>query len=403
MFSHFKSLAFTPSSPGFRLTPTTSATDMSGTTLSLSVIDSLAAVSPAQWDSLVGTQPMLSHAFLHALHDTGCASARTGWQPQYLLAHDGDALVGAMPLYLKSHSRGEYVFDWAWAEAYQRHGLDYYPKLLSAIPFSPVSGTRIPARDASVRLALIDAALKLAGGFSSLHVLFPEPEEAQALQQRGLMLRRGVQFHWRNHDWQDFEQFLGAMSHDKRKKIRQERRKVREAGVVMRRLTADALQPEHMEFFYRCYANTYRLHHNTPYLNLAFFQRIGCAMPQHLLLVLAELDGEPIAAALNLINEQTLWGRWWGAVGYLPNLHFETCYYQALEFCIERGIQTFEGGAQGEHKLSRGFLPVQTLSAHWLQHPQFADAVEKFLERESAGMEQYLDELTERAPFKKEG
>ena len=368
----------------------------------LKVLDSLSDVPAADWNALAGDHPMLSHAFLHALHETGCASERSGWSPQYVTAWEDGRLTGAMPVYLKSHSYGEYVFDWAWADAYQRHGLAYYPKALCAIPFSPVTGSRLMARDAATRGFLADAALTLAGQVSSLHVLFPDEDEAVLLRERGMMLRSGVQFHWHNSGYADFEQFLGQMSHDKRKKIRQERRKVREAGVSFSRLTGADITDEHWRFFTRCYDSTYRAHHSTPYLNLAFFRRIGEAMADKVLLVVAHLDGKPVASALNLYSAGTLYGRYWGAIGYLPNLHFETCYYQALEFCIERGIKVFEGGAQGEHKLSRGFLPVQTRSAHWLAHPEFADAVERFLQREAAGMSHYLSELNERAPFRKD-
>ena len=209
-----------------------------------------------------------------------------------------------------------------------------------------------------------------------------------------------MQFHWRNHGYETFEHFLSVLSHDKRKKIRQERRKVRETGIHFRRVPGGELSSEDWKFFTRCYNTTYRAHHSTPYLNYAFFERLGDALPENVMLVIAELDGQPLASALNLLDGQSLYGRYWGSVGYVPNLHFETCYYQAIEYCIEKGIAVFEGGAQGEHKLARGFTPVETFSTHWLKHPAFADAIEKFLGRESAGIEQYIDELTERSPFR---
>ena len=369
--------------------------------LSLRVLDTLAGVNPAEWNALAEGQPFLRHEFLHALHETGCASARTGWLPQYLSLWRDGRLEGAMPLYLKSHSRGEYVFDWAWADAYHRHGIEYYPKLLSAIPFSPVCGTRLLAATREARLRLVAASLNLAAQTSSLHVLFPTDAEAADLVTAGMMLRRGVQFHWRNDAYESFEDFLARLSHDKRKKIRQERRKVNDAGIRLQRLVGREIQKEHWEFFARCYNGTYRAHHATPYLKLSFFERLGETMPENLLLVLAEMEGKPVASALNIFSPAALYGRYWGCIGYVPNLHFETCYYQAIEFCIERRIPLFEGGAQGEHKLARGFSPVETCSAHWLKHPAFADAIEKFLERETAGVEHYLDELSERAPFKK--
>jgi predicted N-acyltransferase len=367
---------------------------------SVRVVEDLATVPAREWNALAGASPLLRHEFFSALHESGCASTRTGWAPRFLTLWDGERLCGALPLYLKSHSYGEYVFDWAWADAYERSGLAYYPKLLAAIPFSPVSGARLLAADRAARDRLVRAALELAREVSSLHVLFPPESEAHELAAAGLMLRRGVQFHWSNPGYASFEEFLATLTHDKRKKIRQERRKVREAGVTMRRKTGPEITPADWEFFVRCYALTYRAHRSTPYLNLAFFTRLGDALPDNVLLVLAERGGRPIAAALDLYSPEALYGRYWGAVEHVPCLHFEACYYQGLEFCIERGIPAFEGGAQGEHKLARGFLPAPTWSAHWLRHPQFADAVEKFLARESKGVERYIDELVEHSPFR---
>ena len=369
-------------------------------TPTIKLVDTLAAVEPRAWNALVGQQPFLRHEFLHALHETGCACEGTGWTPRHLTLWQGASLIGAMPLYLKSHSYGEYVFDWAWADAYRRHGLVYYPKLLGAIPFSPVTGPRLFAGDAATRALLIRAAIRLAREASSLHVLFPTEPEAREMEAAGMMLRRSVQFHWENRGYASFEEFLSELASAKRKKIRQERRKVQESGVRLRRLVGGEIREEHWTFFTRCYNSTYRAHHSTPYLNFAFFRRLGETLPEHVLMVLAELDGKPIASALNIFSPTTLYGRYWGSVGHVPLLHFEVCYYQALEFCIERGIRVFEGGAQGEHKLARGFMPTQTWSAHWLRHPEFSDAVEKFLAREAAGIERYVDELNERSPFR---
>jgi len=366
----------------------------------IEVRDTLAGITPSAWNALAGDEPFLRHEFLHALHETRCADEASGWAPCYLALWQGQALVGAMPLYRKSHSYGEYVFDWAWADAYHRHGIDYYPKLLCAVPFSPVTGPRLLARDRATRSLLARAALQLATAASSLHVLFPTEAEAEELAMHGMMLRRSVQFHWENRGYASFEQFLSELASAKRKKIRQERRRVSDAGVTFRRLVGDDIREEHWAFFTRCYNRTYRAHRSTPYLSVDFFRRLGSTLPEHVLLVLAERDGKPIASALNLHTETALWGRYWGAIADVPMLHFETCYYQALEFCIERGIRVFEGGAQGEHKLARGFLPVQTWSAHWLKHAGFADAVEKFLERESSGIERYVDELNEHSPFR---
>jgi predicted N-acyltransferase len=367
---------------------------------SFEVAESLAGVDPEEWNELAGPQPFVRHEFLSALIDCGCATTRSGWQPQFLLLRRAGGLAGAMPLFAKSHSYGEYVFDWAWADAHERNGVDYYPKLLCAVPFTPVRGRRILAKTAAERKKLIAAALELARQTSSLHVLFPLEEEAAALEEHGMLLRRTVQFHWTNEGYSDFEDFLGRLSHARRKNIRQERRRVREAGVTLRWLEAGAIERKHWEFFNRCYRGTYAAHRSSPYLNLEFFRRIGATMAPHLAMVLAERDGRAIASALFLMDERTLYGRYWGAIEHVPLLHFECCYYQAIEFAIRRGLKSFEGGAQGEHKLFRGLMPVETLSAHWLAHPRFARAVESFLERERAGIARYVNELCEHSPFK---
>ena len=369
-------------------------------TPSLRIVDTLRTVDPKAWNALAAGHPFLRHEFLHALHEAGCACERTGWSPRYLTLWQAASLIGAMPLYAKDHSYGEYVFDWSWADAYHRSGLAYYPKLLAAVPFSPVTGPRLLARDARTRALLVRAALQLARDTSSLHVLFPVEDEAHEMEAAGMMLRRAVQFHWVNRGYASFEQFLSELSSAKRKKIRQERRRVHDAGVLFSRLVGSEIREEHWSFFTRCYNNTYRAHHSTPYLNLEFFKRLGAALPEHVLMVLARIDGRLIASALNLFSPDALYGRYWGSIAHVPLLHFETCYYQSLEFCIERGIRVFEGGAQGEHKLARGFMPIQTWSAHWLRHPQFSDAVEQFLARESRGVERYVDELNERSPFR---
>ena len=367
------------------------------------VTDSIAAVPADEWNGLAGDDPFLRHEFLNALHETGCASARSGWAPCYLILREQGKLAGAMPLYVKSHSYGEYVFDWAWADAYHRHGLRYYPKLLNAIPFTPVSGQRLLAPKAGQRRALLEAALELAreSRASSLHCLLPPEPQAAEMASCGLMLRHGVQFHWRNRGYADFAAFLATLNHAKRKKIRQERRRVSDAGIGFEWLEGRQISEELWAFFNRCYRETYRQHHSTPYLSLEFFQAIGRTMPDNILLIVALRDGRPIAASLNIHNGRRLCGRYWGAREYHPALHFEACYYQVIEFCIARGIETFEGGAQGEHKIARGLLPVETYSAHWLAHPQFAAAIQDFLDRESQGIALHLDELNERSPFRR--
>lgn len=366
------------------------------------IIDSIHDVPAQQWDALAGDDPFLSHAFLGALESTGCVGADTGWAPCHLLLERGNRVAAAMPLYMKTHSYGEYVFDWAWADAYQRHGLRYYPKLVSAVPFTPVTGSRLLAADAADRRHLIDGALEFASRaqLSSMHCLFPLEAEAAQFAQAGMMLRRTVQFHWCNEGFDDFDAFLARMNHDKRKKIRQERRRLREAGLTFERVPGAQANDADWHFFYDCYRRTYRSHLSTPYLNAAFFSELAATMPDSLLLVIARRDGRRIAAALDVRGPDALYGRYWGTTEYHSGLHFEVCYYQGIEHCIEQGIARFEGGAQGEHKLARGLLPIATVSAHWLAHPQFAEAIADFLSRERRGIEHYVDELSEHSPFK---
>ncbi|HWH39302.1 MAG TPA: GNAT family N-acetyltransferase [Usitatibacter sp.] len=370
---------------------------------SLRVLDSLDGVDPGQWNALTAGNPTVRYEFLDSLHRTGCAAPDEGWAPQYLSLWEGDTLAGAVPLYVKSHSYGEYVFDWAWADAYERNGLAYYPKLLCAVPFTPATGPRLLARDDASRRRLAQALVDAAhhSEVSSLHVLFPTAQDAVALRGLGLLERTGVQFHWRNEGYHDFDAFMGALSHDKRKKIRQERRRVAEAGVTLRRATGREATDADWDFFTKCYRRTYREHRSTPYLNRAFFGLLAERMPDNVLLVIAEREGRPIAAALDLFGEHALYGRYWGSLEYVPGLHFEACYYQALEFCIERRIALFEGGAQGEHKHARGFTPEVTRSFHWLAHPAFNRAIDEYLSREGEHIAQYVDELNERSPFRK--
>jgi predicted N-acyltransferase len=366
------------------------------------VVGSAADIDARAWDGLAGGNPLLRHAFVHGLESTGCASAATGWTPCHLSLWHDDVLAGVMPLYLKDHSYGEYVFDWAWADAYHRHGLAYYPKLLCAIPFTPVTGPRVIARDVDSRRTLLAGALAFAerARASSLHVLFPSADIAGECEQAGMMLRKGVQFHWRNPGYRDFDDFLGTLTREKRKKIRQERRRVREEGIEFRWLTGSEATEEDWVFFERCYRRTYRDHHSTPYLNLAFFLHLAQHMPQNLLLIRARRDGKPIAATFNIVaGNEVLYGRNWGAVAHVPLLHFECCYYQTIEFCIANRIGRFEGGAQGEHKMARGLMPVETVSAHWVAHAEFRRAIGDYLARETRGIGQYVDELNERSPF----
>lgn len=294
------------------------------------------------------------------------------------------------------------VFDWAWAEAYERNGLDYYPKLVSAIPFTPITSARLLASNTEARQLLINGMLRVLqqNHMSSAHVLFPDDGSAAALKQAGWIQRRGVQFRWHNAGYADFDDFLNQLSHDKRKKIRQERKKVAISGVVCKSIKGADVTENQWDFFYQCYENTYREHRSTPYLTRDFFKTIGNSMPQHILLIIAYLDGEPIASALNIYDKTTLYGRYWGALQYVPNLHFELCYYQAQEFCIAEDIEYFEGGAQGEHKLARGFTARPTCSFHTIANPDFAAAIRDFVTQEATGLAAYSSELDERAPFK---
>jgi predicted N-acyltransferase len=375
------------------------------------VLDNPLALDGAAWDSLLAEQsaptPFLSHAYLCALHSSGSAVAETGWQPCYLLLEAEGVVQAACALYLKSHSYGEYVFDWAWADAYRRHGLKYYPKLLGAVPFTPVPGTRLLARDAVWRGRLVHAIQALAQQqrLSSAHVLFLDGPDREAFAQAGWLMRDGVQFHWTQDVQQpvvDFTDLLSRLQRDKRKKIQQERRRVADQGVLCQPLQGSAITEEHWDFFYRCYTLTYQAHHSTPYLSREFFARMAQDMPQNWLMFLALRGGQALAASLVAIDpvQRSAWGRYWGCVEQVPCLHFEACYYQPLAWCLANGYQRFEGGAQGEHKMARGLLPVPTASAHWLRDERFAAAVADFLAAEGQGIEQYVDELRERNPFK---
>jgi predicted N-acyltransferase len=357
------------------------------------------------WDSLLaaaGGSPFMRHAYLAAMHDSGSATKASGWSPQFVtLWRDGE-LHAACPVYLKSHSYGEYVFDWAWANAYEQHGVRYYPKALTAVPFTPVPGPRLLARDPAARAELVRATLEWCARkkVSSWHLLFANDDDVAACESNGMMLRNTVQFHWTNAGYADFDAFLASLSQDKRKKIRQERRKVAEAGVVFRHARGADIARKDWDFFYRCYERTYLEHGNAPYLTREFFLKMASEMPENWLLFIAERNGKPIASSLIGIGGKVAYGRYWGALERVDCLHFEACYYQPLAWCIANGFDTFEGGAQGEHKMARALMPVKTTSAHWLAHPDFADAVERFLEREGRGIENYVEHLEARSPFK---
>lgn len=363
--------------------------------MTIAVLHGLAGLEVERWDALrADDQPFLSHGWLAALEQSGAANAASGWQPHHLTWRDDGELKAVAPAYLKTHSYGEYVFDWAWAEAYQRAGLAYYPKLLLAIPFTPVYGQRLlgtPAGRAALIAELPREVRRL--GLSSAHVLFPVADEMAALLEVGWLERHGVQFHWQNRDYRDFDDFLDILSRDKRKKIRQERRRVSEQGVEVIVKEGREISDDDWAFFYACYDQTYREHRSRPYLNLLFFHLIGARLAEHLVLFLAYRDGEPVAASLCLKDRHQLYGRYWGALEDISCLHFELCHYQGIAYCIRHGLSVFEGGAQGEHKLARGFEPVLTRSAHWLADSPFRSAIWCWLEQEKRAMATYIDEL----------
>ena len=374
----------------------------------LRVDDSPAALPRTAWNGLLARSPhptpFMRHEYLQALHDSGSATADTGWQPMFLSAWESDDLLAACPAWLKSHSYGEYVFDWAWADAYRRHGLHYYPKLLVAVPFTPVPGSRLLAVDNDARALLAQALRGLASQTeaSSLHVLFGDTADQAALASAGCSPRAGVQFHWTAEGDADFTTFLARLQRDKRKKIQQEQRRVREAGVVFETREGAAITLQDWDYFYRCYQQTYREHHSKPYLSREFFARMSADMPGHWLMFTALRGGERVAASLIALDPErrAAFGRYWGATEHIPNLHFDACYYQPLAWCMAHGYQRFEGGAQGEHKMARGLMPTPTASSHWLAHPSFAEAVNEFLAREGEAMSGYVDELGEHTPFK---
>jgi predicted N-acyltransferase len=353
----------------------------------------------------------MRHDYLAALHDSGCAMEDTGWSPCFVTLERQGTLAAAAPAYLKTHSYGEYVFDWAWADAYERHGLRYYPKLLVAVPFTPVPGSRLLARDDGARFALAQGIQAVAQRLrvSSLHLLFHDDADGLAAANAGWSARQGVQFHWTTPTTgdppRDFSDLLASLSRDKRKKIQQERRKVADAGVTFSVHEGAGIDATLWQFFLRCYRLTYRAHHSTPYLNAGFFERMASSMAQHWVMFVAHRGGQPIAVSLIAVDPARghAFGRYWGAVEHVACLHFEACYYQPLAWCIAHGYRSFEGGAQGEHKMARGLLPVGTRSAHWLAHPEFGRAVDAFLQREAQGIDHYMDELREHSPFKRNG
>jgi predicted N-acyltransferase len=370
-------------------------------------LKSIAQIGPRDWNALAGAaQPFLRHEFLLALEESGCAAPRTGWSPQHLIIDGvGGRPAAAMPLFRKAHSRGEFVFDFSWANAYAEHGLKYYPKLLTAVPFTPVCGPRllispdadIAATTQDVVRAVLDHAR--AEQLSSWHVLFPVDDIAAQLEDAGLILRRDCQFHWFNQGYDSFEAFLATFTAEKRKKAKRERRRVAEAGITFDTRHGGDMDAQLWNTVYAFYADTFYRHGHEPYLNLDFFKRVGTAMPDALMLKIARLGGEPIAVAIFFVGEEALFGRYWGAGGNYHSLHFEACYYQGIEYCIEKKLQRFEPGTQGEHKVPRGFVPTLTRSAHFIADPRFAGAIRDFARREARGVDRYAAAVNEHVPY----
>ena len=370
------------------------------------LVASAAEIGAARWNALANPQglaephPFTTYEFFAALEESGSAAARNGWQPAHLLMDDA-----LMPMYLKSHSYGEYVFDHAWAEALERAGGDYYPKLQCAVPFTPVTGRRLLTRSDAAREVLLRTAAGAVKqiGASSLHITFLPKQEWQAAGQAGYLLRTGQQFHWENRGYKSFDEFLRDLSSAKRKTLRKERASVRDAGVTFEWLTGSDITEAHWDLFFKFYMDTGSRKWGSPYLNREFFSRLGQGLSPQTLLVTARLDGRTIAGALNLFGEGVLFGRNWGAMKYVPFLHFETCYYQAIDFAIARGLKRVEAGAQGEHKLLRGYLPVETYSAHMIVHKGLSRAVDEFLEAERMAVTENIAELGRHTPFRKKG
>lgn len=374
----------------------------------LTVHEAIADIAADEWNGLAGSAyPFLRHEFLLAAEQTGCVSPDAGWAPRHLALHDDGRLIAVMPLYEKQHSWGEFVFDWSWARAYEQAGLAYYPKLVSSVPFTPAPSPRLLlAPDAGERAArtLVDGAIELTrdSGCSSLHILFPADDELSTLRSSGLRLRKDCQFHWHNRGYEDFDAFLKTFTAAKRKKARRDRRRVREAGIRFRRLRGADIDLATWEVIYQMISMTFMRRGSLPYYSLEFFVRIGRELSQSLLVILAEQRDSTIAAAVFFEGADTLYGRYWGSSGYHDALHFETCYYQGIEHCIEHGISVFEPGTQGEHKISRGFTPVSTWSAHWLVHAEFLAAIDDYLDEETRHVDRYMRAIDAHSPYRKD-
>ena len=375
--------------------------------IEISALRSIGQISATEWDACAGSDnPFVSHAFLNALEQSGAANAATGWHPHHLVARADGLVMGCVPLYVKSHSYGEYIFDWAWADWLHQHGKPYYPKLQCAVPFSPVTGPRLLTGHPHIADALTRALLSIAqeSGVSSLHITFPTQKQALHLEQHGFMLRQGLQFQWINRGYSSFDDFLSDLSSRKRKQIKKERQAVARTGIVIDTLVGADITPNHWDNFFRFYLTIVDSKSGGAYLNREFFEALSASALQNQIVLMIARDGAtPIAGAFNMLGSDTLFGRNWGAVQDVPFLHFEACYYRALDFAIDHRLARVEAGAQGAHKLDRGYLPTPTWSAHWIADPAFAKAVAAFLTKERAAIDRQIDGLTLMGPFRKEG
>lgn len=373
--------------------------------MKLSIVESLDRIPATEWNRLAGDNPFLSHAFLTALEHHQVIGGESSWQPRYVLGYKDDRLEAAVPMYLKYDSWGEFVFDWAWAGAYERRGLAYYPKLVIAAPYTPVPGPRLLLEDRHDLQAtgeVIDYILEYAQSeqVSSLHCLFLDENDDQQLEQKSLMARADTQYHWVNHDYEDFDAFLAQLSSRHRKKVKRERRRVTEAGISVQLLHGDDISDEQWKNFYRFHRKTYlKRGHQTPF-TIDFFRELGETMADNIIMIIAQKDGKDVATALNFVNSDTFYGRYWGCLDDFHSLHFEVCYYRAIDYCIANKLKRFEAGAQGEHKLVRGFYPTTTHSRHWIAHPSFRDAIQKVVDYERQDLDRYQQMLSRYLPYK---
>jgi predicted N-acyltransferase len=374
--------------------------------MKVTVHESMSEIDHREWNALANNDyPFLRHEFLRLAEDSDCVAPKHGWSPRHLTVTQGGKLRAAMPLYEKSHSWGEFVFDWAWANAYEQAGLNYYPKLVSAVPFTPAPCPKLLLKDpndADAANRLLQAALELAEetACSSLHIQFPAAADMPILESAGLLIRKDCQFHWHNCHYASFDEFLETFTAVKRKKVRRDRRRVHEGGLSFRRIRGAEIDEQTWSVVYRLISRTFMLRGSLPYFSESFFKDISRQLPEGILVILAEIDSVPVAAAVFFESDTHLYGRYWGSDGHYDSLHFETCYYQGIDYCIESGKQVFEPGTQGEHKISRGFSPVSTWSAHWLAHPQFSNAIEQYLGEEGKHVDRYIDAVDSRTPYK---